>query len=89
MKVIKDGKLILHGTRSKSGDGLWDIPITQGNTTINPAPKLQNTPNINNQTMNVIIRKDKAASELATYLHAACFSPVLHTFIKATKITIS
>ena len=40
--AVKDKKLVLEGTRSKSGDGLWDIPISQ-------PPK---------QSMNVIIRKN-------------------------------
>ena len=34
---------------------------------------------------NVILRKKQTHVELATYLHAACYSPVPSTFIKAIK----
>ena len=38
---------------------------------------------LNNEKNNVIIRKDHKKEELAQFLHAAVFSPVLSTFIKA------
>ena len=38
---------------------------------------------LNNEKINVIIKKDNKKEELAQFLHAACFSPVLSTFIKA------
>ena len=38
-----------------------------------------------NPSMSVIIQKKKTHMELAQYLHAACFSPVRSTFLKAIK----
>ena len=40
-------------------------------------------------SMAVIIQKKKTHTELAQYLHAACFSPVKSTFEKAINITTS
>ena len=40
---------------------------------------------IENQKANVIIRKKQTRVELAQYLHAACYSPVTSTFVKAIK----
>ena len=37
------------------------------------------------ETANVILRKDKMKSELAEYLHAACYAPVKSTFIKVKQ----
>ena len=37
------------------------------------------------QKANVIIRKNQITKELATYLHAACGSPAISTFLKAIK----
>ena len=66
------------GTKSTTGDGLWDIPIPQNeasqkngdptaitNKIAYPTP----TPN----SLNIILRTDKHASDLAAYLHVACF----------------
>ena len=39
----------------------------------------------NDHKLNVILRKKQTHVELASYLHAACFSPVPSTFIKAIK----
>ena len=33
--------------------------------------------------LNIVLRKDEKQADLATFLHAACFSPVPSTFIKA------
>ena len=33
--------------------------------------------------MNIILRTDKKATDLASFLHGACFSPSKDTFIKA------
>jgi hypothetical protein len=38
-----------------------------------------------NNKINVIIRKKQTHMELAQYLHAACFSPVTSTFVRAIK----
>ena len=38
---------------------------------------------ITNPQLNVILRKDKPHQELVTFLHGACFSPVVSTFIRA------
>ena len=65
------------GTRSTTGDGLWDIPIPQNEASQNnDRPKAKNqitypTPTPN--SLNIILRADKRASDLAAYLHAACF----------------
>ena len=40
---------------------------------------------LQNDKINIIIRKDKTKQELATFLHASCFSPVLSTFNKAIE----
>ena len=72
------------GTRN-ARDGLWDIPIPQ-----NQQKQIDNNqtthailrPN-NQHSVSVIIRKKQTHAELANYLHAACFSPVPSTFIKA------
>ena len=40
---------------------------------------------INNPCINVIVRKTGLKSELAQFLHGACFSPVVSTFVKAIK----
>ena len=37
------------------------------------------------RVVNIILRKDKTKQELAEYLHASCFSPVVTTFLKAIK----
>ena len=39
--------------------------------------------NHSSQQINVIIRKKQSKRELAQYLHAACFSPTINTFITA------
>ena len=74
---------MMQGQRSTSGDGLCDIPIQGQNTTINSV--IPTTPTSQEPTMNVILRKDKTAKDLAVYLHAICFAPVMHTFIKGIK----
>ena len=65
----------MRGFRNQQ-DGLWDIPITRHH---------QNFPRLLSPKLSVIIRKDKTKADLATYLHAACFSPTTDTFIKAIK----
>ena len=95
MEILKNQKVILRGTRSNTGDGLWDIPIPQ-----RPDPKstilkqiliqpeckeVKKLLKISNQTINVIIRKDKSKQELARYLHACCFSPTTNTLLAAIK----
>lgn len=98
LEVIKEGKVVLRGPQSTSGDGLWDIPLPQkphptptllnistpqqSPVTIKPTPRY---PAPQKQTINVIIRKDKTHQDLATYLHAAAFSPTHRTFIEAIK----
>ena len=65
------------GTRSTTGDGLWDIPIPQnkasqnndGSTAKNKITYPTPTPN----SLYIILRTDKCASDLAAYLHAAYF----------------
>jgi hypothetical protein len=77
--AMKKNKIILQGTRSTNGDGLWDIPI-QTNQRNHPIIQPTNQP-----IMNIIIRKDQAKSDLIKYLHATCFSPTPNTLIAAIK----
>ena len=79
--AVKQGELVMKGIRSTAGDGLWDIPIPQSNTSITPTQCY-----LAAHSMNVILRKDKTKHDLVTYLHAACFSPTRDTFIKAIKL---
>ena len=76
-RVTKENKLIMHGRRNKN-DGLWDIPI--GNTPVHrkASPPIQ-------QSINIIIRKDKTKLDLIRFLHASAFSPAKDTLIKAIK----
>ena len=97
MKVFKNNTLILQGFRSNSGDGLWDIPIPSPSTSSKLStiqsdspdkiitPTQLKTPLQPSPSMNVIIRKATTAKDLATYLHAASFSPTKDIFFKAIK----
>ena len=69
LRALKNNKIILEGSRSTSGDGLWDIPLPQQKATI-PSPCTNNN---FAPSMNVIIRKHQASKDLVRYLHAACF----------------
>ena len=78
------------GTRSTTGDGLWEIPIPQNKASQkNSEPTaIKNKityPTPTSNSFNIILRHNKRASELAAYLHAGCFSPVKHIFLNATK----
>ena len=83
--ACKDDHLVLQGKRSISGDGLWDIPLC---TSISspasdaPAPPY---PQRDHPQMNVIIRKDKAKSDLVRFLHGACFYPTKSTWLNAIR----
>ena len=76
--AIKNDKVVLKGYRSTSGDSLWDIPIPQATSPVAHPPILSSA-------LNVIIRKDTATRDLIRYLHAACFSPPIKTFLQAIK----
>ena len=39
--------------------------------------------------LNIVLRKDEKQADLASFLHAACFSPVPSTFIKAFQAYIN
>ena len=71
IKVYKNNKKILQGPRNYT-DGLWDINIP-----------LQ--PKHTQQSMSVIIQKNKAKKDLIQFYHAACFSPSVTKFYKAVK----
>ena len=77
--ALKNEEILLRGQRSTSGYGLWDIPITKTHLQPPVQPKLPQ------QTMNVIIRKNKAKQDLVRYLHGACFSPTIDTWTEAIK----
>jgi hypothetical protein len=59
----------MEGTRSTSGDGLWDIPITTS-ALKKVSPKTISTPS---SSINIILRTDKKATDLAMYHHGAVF----------------
>ena len=80
MRVFKNNNLILTGLRNHT-DGLWDVSVsTQTHPTTPSAPS-----SAFNQAANVIIRKNQTTKQLAQYLHAACGSPPISTFLKAIK----
>ena len=59
--TFKNKYLILQGNRITSGDGLWDITITQ----ITKTPSQKSTPLAQASDMNAIKRKNEAAQDLA------------------------
>ena len=75
MYVIKNNDLVVHGHRNPL-DGLWDIRLPQ-------VLVRKESPTSPNRSVNYIIRKDKSATDLARYYHAALFSPPLSTLSKA------
>jgi hypothetical protein len=75
IKIFKDKKCILMGTRNKT-DGLWDISI----------PILTAPPTTTQQRrhhLNAIIRKDISKTQLVQYLYGCCGSPVVSTWKQA------
>ena len=69
--------------RSKSGDKSWDIlPRITSSFTV-PTPKT--TTSNNTENLNIILRTDKKAADLAAYHHGAAFSPTHDTFVKAIE----
>ena len=90
LHTIKNGKTILTGYRNPR-DGLWDIPLqavpSHQALLPNPAVPLSTSTRVpqKHHTMQVIIRKNQPACDLVKYLHAACFSPVKSTWLKAIK----
>jgi len=85
LKVTKNNKTVLKGHRSTSGDGLWDIPITNSipsNITPSPSPSIAPA----NGSINAIIRQDhRAKQDLASFHHGSLFSPSPTTLIDAVK----
>ena len=66
---------------------LQDIPLNKhSNITTDQVP-LNGLPTTvpKQHSMNVIIRKQQPAKDLVQYLHAACFSPVKSTWLKAIQ----
>ena len=87
MIVKKKQNIILTGKRNNS-DGLWDVELSQNGTTHNSGKNmlpLHTQPNATEYKANVIIRKSQTKLELAQYLHAACWSPPISTFVRAIK----
>ena len=80
--VVKNSNIVLTGKRNLS-DGLWDIPISNDNTTSNPTSSQSIPKQIS--SLAVIIRKNQTHLDLVKYLHASCFSPVKSTFLRAIK----
>ena len=75
----------MQGQPSKSGDRLWDIPISTPSPSRAVLSSLLPTPKPPTQSLNVIIHKDKTAHDLVNYLHAACFSPTKKTFLNVIR----
>ena len=73
MKVYNNNYLILLGYRFQHSDCLCKISLAQSPPTININTVVNTLPPSENQTMNVIIRKDIAAKDLAYYLRTGCF----------------
>ena len=84
--VLKNNQLLLQGYRNNQ-DGLWDIPLPQSPTPLNSSitPLLPPQPTPSKEVLSVILRKNQTHIDLVTYLHAACFSPVKSTFLRAIK----
>ena len=83
--VIKYEDLILQEKRNLTG-GLWYIALPVPNIYIVPKPSKNQYftvfQPIPEHSLSVIIRKIDTKTDLASYLHAACFSPVHSVFIK-------
>jgi len=62
IEVSKNNKLFLKGHRSKSGDGLWNIPIPSPPSCRYQPPSI---PQVPRQSINVVLRHDKSRSDLA------------------------
>ena len=61
--VYKNNKQILKELRSKTGDGLWDIPFSQ-NITSNFTSNIS-YPTSEQKTINIILRTDQRVTNLA------------------------
>ena len=85
MEIFKDNKKIVEGQRSLSGDGLWDIPITKHHQQQQHLIKQQQNNQQKLPSINIILRTNKKATDLAMYLHGSVFSPTHDTFIKAIE----
>ena len=89
VKIIKDGRVIIVGPREKSS-GLWTIrfapklhdDVQQPPVVPNP-PKSNTKPTLSKATS--AIRCAQTQTDLAGFLHAAAFSPVPSTFLRAIK----
>ena len=75
LRIFKQNCLIIKGHRNLL-DGLWDIPLT-------PSTHWKLTPE--QQSLNVIIHKNKPNYELANFYHGALCSPVIRTLEAAIK----
>ena len=74
LKVIKNNKVIMEGQRNHD-DGLYDIPIVKERT----------KPVSIQQKANVIINKNQANQQLASYYHSCLFSPTIRTLQNAVN----
>jgi hypothetical protein len=81
--AFKDNKKVLEGVRSKSGGGLWDIPIPLPSPKTPPLSIPTPKTHQHSPSLNIILRTDKKSTDLAAYHHAAMFSPTTDTFVKA------
>ena len=85
MVISKNSKPILLGNRSTDGDGLWNINFATPSSLQPSAHSKDIHHHSSNPSLNVIIQKSTTAKDLILYFHAACFSPVKSTFLKAVQ----
>ena len=81
MEVTKNNKIVLAGKHNFM-DGLWDVSLT---TAVPSHQSPSPTATSATQVANVIIRKKANNQRSCKYLHTACGSPPISTFLKAIK----
>ena len=76
--VMKDDVIIIHGYHNHT-DRLWDVKLPHPTSSTH----LPTIPS--NNSINYVIRKDKAKTELAQYFHATLFPPTISVSTKAIQ----
>ena len=78
--IVKNGSVIIKGQRNNNG--LWHIPFAPKS----PIPSLTtSTPPMTLSLASSAIRSRATKSDLAVFLHATLFSPVISTLVRAIK----
>jgi hypothetical protein len=75
VKIVKNGQVIVSGQES-AANGLWNIPLTPSALLVDPAP--------HNFALGAI-QQIGAKQDLAAFLPACVFSPILSTFPRAIE----